>query len=185
MTREEWLKDNGFNENKETYIYFLSDSYEIKETLKENNFKYNKILKWHIAEIPSGFEDKVIKVSADEVSEDIEFNSQAKDYINNLISEKRGTAKSIWIGEKKLRLRNVKVKAVKMNYTYGLYGKTTIVTFETKEGNILKWFTSTFVDEDILEQNDILMTFTIKEHIIDVYENNAKVTLITRPIMKY
>ena len=84
MTKEEWLKENGFNENEETYIYFPSDSYEIKETLKENGFKYNKTLKWHIAEIPLNFEDKVVKVTVDKVSEDLEFTYNAKDYINRI-----------------------------------------------------------------------------------------------------
>lgn len=185
MTKEEWLKENGFNENEETYIYFPSDSYEIKEALKENGFKYNKTLKWHIAEIPLNFEDKVVKVTADKVSEDLEFIYNAKDYINNLLAEKRGVANSNWIGEKGLRVRNIKVKAIKMNSFYSMYGKITVITFETKEGNILKWFTSTFIDEDILNKENILITFTVKEHIIDNYENNAKVTLITRAVMKY
>ena len=69
VKKEKWLKDNGFNENLETYVYFLDNSYEIKETLKDDGFRFNKVLYWHTPELKEEYSDKTIKVALDEIAE--------------------------------------------------------------------------------------------------------------------
>ena len=54
-----WLEENCFNENLTTFVYFPADSFEVKDSLKDAGFRFSKILLWHIANIPEGYEDKV------------------------------------------------------------------------------------------------------------------------------
>ena len=39
-----WKEENGFNEADETFIYFPTDSFNVKETLKIEGFKFSKLL---------------------------------------------------------------------------------------------------------------------------------------------
>ena len=46
MTKEEWLKKNGFSEDGVTYVITGGNTYEVKDILKQNNCVFNKLLGW-------------------------------------------------------------------------------------------------------------------------------------------
>lgn len=46
MTKEQWLEANGFSRDGVSYI-ILGNSYPIKNALKEANFKFSPLLRWH------------------------------------------------------------------------------------------------------------------------------------------
>ena len=67
--RAKWLEENCFNENLTTFVYFPADSFEVKDSLKDAGFRFSKILLWHIANIPEGYEDKVVEINLDQIAE--------------------------------------------------------------------------------------------------------------------
>lgn len=180
---KEWLDKNNFDKEGNTYVYFKSDSYKVKDTLKEAGFKFNKVLKWHIAEVPSEYEDSVVRVNIRdicEITDDVYFYGDADQVINELIKQKKGVSNSEWIGNISDRFREVKVKVESIIKTM----KMNIIVFITEEGDIIKWITKATPPYEY-EGKYILLTATVKEHIIDDYENGAKVTLISRAVFKY
>lgn len=183
--RKKWLEDNGFNENEITYVYFPSDSYEIKEKLKELGFRFNYTLLWHIAEVPEGYEDKVVEISLRDIAEvsawgDAHYIEGAKDKVVGIMKAARPqpTHTSEWIGEVKDKFTDLAVTLVKVHGFTSKFGYSQIVVFETETGDLVKWFTAVNIP---FESGDkLLLSGTIKELTEDKYEDNAHVTLVTR-----
>ena len=178
-----WLKKNGYNKNEVTFIYFPKDSFEIKEELKEKDFIFDKTLLWHCATVPEGYEDKVFEVAFKDIGEycptgEGSYYAETKEKIMEMIREHRPAPASKWIGKEKERLYNLKVKVTNITKYNSYYGEGSIVTFETEENNICKWFTQVILSFTVGDH--ITIDGTVKELINDKYEDNAEVTVLTR-----
>ena len=177
--RADWLEKNNFDADGYTYI-ITGDSYSIKDELKAGGWRFDSVIKWHKAD-PAGYEDRVIKINVDDCFEnsawgDYHYKTGAKDYIDNLIAATQPESTSEWIGEVGDKLKDLPVQLVRKYSFDGKYGTTTVYTFQTKEENLLTWFSSTFQPYDVGEWMKIKYT-TIKDH--NEYKG-VKSTVITR-----
>lgn len=180
----EWLERSSFNANEETYIYFPTDSYQIKDTLKQAGFRFHPYLLWHAPQIIKGYEDKVIKIKREEVAEKTAYGlgvyfNDAKSRVQRRIMAALPRSNSRWQGEIKERLRNYIVTIEDIFKFAGHYGLTTIVTFKDQQENLYKWFTTSDLSGYEIDEQ-VSLTGTVKDHIEDKYKNNAQVTLLTR-----
>lgn len=181
--RKKWIEDNGFSEDGVTYVYFPTDSYDRKEELKDNGFRFNYTLLWHTATVPEGFADQVVKVDLNDV---VEFNAfgrggyilGAKEKVERLIAAARPVPPSEYIGAVKDKIENLKVKLTAVRGFETRYGFSQIVRFETETGDIVKWFTTVNIPFEI--GSELYLNGTIKELVEDKYENGARVTVLTR-----
>lgn len=180
--KKKWLEENGFNENGETYVYFLNDSYEIKETLKEDGFKFNKCLYWHTPEVKDEYVDKTFKVTLHEVAEISawgtgNYKAEAKDYIEKKIFDMSGGKEGEWLGDMNDVGKNIEVVAtlVSINEVNSRYGFTQIVKFVDDAGNNINWWTTVNIPYSI--GTKLLIKGTIKG--FDRYKNQ-KITLLKR-----
>ncbi len=177
-----WLKKYNCNE-KSVFIYFPSDSYDVKETLKSAGFTFVPELLWHCATVPAGYEDKVVEIQLSSIITfsawgSGQFNAGSKDLVNEAILSKRPRPTSDYIAEVGKRVRNIPVTLTSVRGFEGMYGYSQIVRFEDEDGNIIKWFTAS---ELSFEPGDkVLLTGTVKKCDIDKYEDGAKVTTLTR-----
>ena len=67
MTETQWLLQNGFDENGNTYC-IVGNTYVIKDYLKEQGCKFSPLLKWHadhIVDVASSY--KVTKVNFNDI----------------------------------------------------------------------------------------------------------------------
>lgn len=177
--KADWLEKNNFSTDGYTYI-ITGDSYSIKDELKAGGWRFDPVIKWHKAD-PAGYEDRVIKINVEDCFEgsawgDYHYKIGAKDYIDNLLAAAQPKSTSEWIGEVGDKLKDLPVQLVRKYSFDGKYGTTTVYTFQTKEGNLLTWFSSTFQPYDIGEWMKIKYT-TIKDH--NEYKG-VKSTVITR-----
>ena len=177
--KQKWLEQNGFTEDEYTYVYFPTDSYDIKDRLKNNGFKYNPNLFWHIATIPENFEGKVIKIAAAQVVEFTawgkgEYLASAKEYVSNQILNARPKSMSEWIGQEKTKITNLAVVYECSSGFDGQFGWTYIHRFNYN-GNIITWFTSKSLDLE--PGKNVLLSGTIKAHSTF---NNERQTRLTR-----
>lgn len=187
--KKKWLEENGFNAENVTYVYFPADSYDVKETLKENGFRFNYNLFWHIAEIPVGYEDKVIPIQLEDVVEisawgEGHYTIGSKEKVEAAMKAARPHAEnpSEWVGEVKDKIVDLQATLTDIHNYQSRYGISSIVKFVTPEGNILKWFTSVNLNFEV--GDEVLVSATIKELVNDKYEDDAKVTIVTRAKLK-
>jgi hypothetical protein len=176
--KSKWLEENGFTKDEYTYVYFPTDSYNMKERLKADGFKFNPNLFWHTNN-PTGYETKVIKIAAAQV---VEFSAwgkgtylvSAKEYVNEQMINARPQSTSEWIGEEKEKIIALPVVYERMTGFDSRYGWTNIHRFNYN-GNIITWFTKK--DLSLEPNTKILLSATIKEH---TEFNNEKQTKIIR-----
>ena len=147
--KKKWLDENGFNENEETYVYFLDNSYEVKETLKDDGFMFNRNLYWHTPNIKEGYEDKTIKVNLNEVAQinawgTGTYNAEAKEYIEKKMFSANGGNEGEWLGDFSDIGKTVNVIATLtgVKEVEGKYGLTQLVQFVDEKGNNINWWTS-------------------------------------------
>ena len=181
--RAKWLEENCFNENLTTFIYALSDSYDVKEKLKDAGFKFNSSLLWHAATIPTGYEESCIEVSFNEIGEfsawgEGHFNIDVKKIIEDKIKKARPASKSQWIGEEKDKIVDLPVVLVSIHGFESRYGYSKVVKFLNGD-NIITWFTAT--DIKFEPGDNILLSGTIKK--LDEYKGEAQ-TIMTRCRLK-
>ena len=181
--RAKWLEENGFNENLTTFVYFLADSFEVKDSLKDAGFKFNSSLLWHAATIPTGYEESCIEVSFNEIGEfsawgEGHFNPDVKRIIEDKIKKARPASKSQWIGEEKDRIVDLPVVLVSIHGFETRYGYSQVVKFLNGD-NIITWFTT--VDIKFEPGDNILLSGTIKK--LDEYKGEAQ-TIMTRCKLK-
>ena len=174
--KKEWLEKNSFDENENTYIIF-GDSYSIKDELKAAGWRFSHQFLWHKPD-PAGYEDRVIKLNLSEVGSwtvygAFVFNENAADYIKQKLDNALPPSKSEWLeGEK---VEDLTVTFVSKREFNGYYGLTNILTFETEEGNVLTWYTSTNQNLEIGEN------YFISGKIKDRKEyKGVKTTILTR-----
>ena len=179
----EWFKKNGYNEKGLTYVYFPADSYEIRDTLKDAGFKFDKVLLWHAPEIPAGYEDKVIEVWFDALGVMTAwfegfYGPDANTKVRTRVKEMQPAKETIseWIGEIKDKVtftgRVIMNKPVSTKY-----GITNLIKFEDENGNIIQWWTTSSAVEILESGLTFTMTGTIKS--LDEW-NGDKFTTVTR-----
>lgn len=174
--KKEWLEKNSFNEDGTCFI-ITGDSYSIKDELKAAGWRFSHQFLWHKPD-PAGYEDRVIKLNLSEVGSwtvygAFVFNEDAADYIKQKLDNALPPSKSEWLeGEK---VEDLTVTFVSKREFDGYYGLTNILTFETEEGNVLTWYTSTNQNLEIGE------SYFISGKIKDRKEyKGVKTTILTR-----
>ena len=184
--RAKWLKENCFNENLTTFVYFPADSFEVKDSLKDAGFKFNRSLLWHIANIPEGYEDKVVEITLDKVAEigawgEGCYRPNARAFVDDMLKNCRPAEESTseWLFEEKERFYDYVVVLKSVRGMETRYGYTTLIKFEDEYGNILDWWTSTDVKAEIGDR--VLLTGTVKSH--NEYKG-IKSTTVTRCRLK-
>lgn len=193
MTKEEWLKKNGFSEDGVTYVITGGNTYEVKDILKQNNCVFNKLLGWHSPQtfkmegfvwVPI-FEGDIYDWLAS-ISTMIEKDG-AEAFVKEALKPYRpqkeiklesGMENSEWMGEVGDRIRKIPAKIVGKKELNSQYGTSTLYTFES--GNsVLCWFTSTWKDVEV--GDSILLSGTVKS--LNEY-GQQKQTVLTRCILQ-
>lgn len=180
--RAKWLEDNCFNENLTTFVYFPADSFEVKDGLKDAGFRFSKILLWHIANIPEGYEDKVVEINLDQVAEigawgEGFYRPDARTFVDDILKNCRPVEDSTseWLFEEKERFYDYAVVLKSVRGMETRFGYTQLVKFEDANGNILQWWTAVEIKAEVGDQ--VLLTGTVKAH--DEYKG-VKSTTVTR-----
>ena len=180
--RAKWLEENCFNENLTTFVYFPADSFEVKDSLKDAGFRFSKILLWHIANIPEGYEDKVVEINLDQVAEigawgEGFYRPDARIFVDDILKNCRPIEDSTseWLFEEKERFYDYAVVLKSVRGMETRFGYTQLVKFEDANGNILQWWTAVEIKAEVGDQ--VLLTGTVKAH--DEYKG-VKSTTVTR-----
>ena len=180
--REKWLEENCFNENLTTFVYFPADSFEVKDSLKDAGFKFNRSLLWHIANIPEGYEDKVVEITLDKVAEigawgEGCYRPNARAFVDDMLKNCRPIKESTsgWLFEEKERFYDYAVVLKSVRGMETRFGWTQLVKFEDANGNTLQWWTAVEIKAEVGDQ--VLLTGTVKAH--DEYKG-VKSTTVTR-----
>ena len=180
--KAEWLEKHCFNEQETTFIYFPSDSYDVKENLKDAGFRFSKELLWHIANIPEGYEEKVVEIALRDIAvvtawgEGV-YRPDVKSIVEDLVKAARPVeiSTSEWIGEEKDRIYDYPVVLKSVRGMDTRYGYTQLVKFEDIDGNELNWWTAVEIKAEV--GSDVLLTGTVKK--LDEYQGK-KITVMTR-----
>lgn len=181
--RAKWLAEAGFNPQGETYMYY-GESYSIKDELKAAGFKFDYLLKWHIAEVPAGYENEVIKFTVDELYTMSAWgkgyqNSDAQKIVEDRVAQATGAADTKWFGEVGTKIEKRRVTLFRKGGFEGRYGYTSIITFVDEDGYIFQWFTATNPIYEV--GSEVYLSGTIKAH--DEYKGK-KTTTLTRCKLK-
>ena len=184
--RAKWLKENCFNGNLTTFVYFPADSFEVKDSLKDAGFKFNRSLLWHIANIPEGYEDKVVEITLDKVAEigawgEGCYRPNARAFVDDILKNCRPIEDSTseWLFEEKERFYDYAVVLKSVRGMETRFGWTQLVKFEDANGNILQWWTAVEIKAEVGDH--VLLTGTVKAH--DEYKG-IKSTTVTRCRLK-
>ena len=180
--RAKWLEENCFNENLTTFVYFPADSFEVKDSLKDAGFHFSKNLLWHIANIPEGYEDKVVEIALDQVAEigawgEGFYRPGARTFVDDILKNCRPIEESTseWLFEEKERFYDYAVVLKSVRGMETRFGWTQLVKFEDANGNILQWWTAVEIKAEVGDQ--VLLTGTVKK--FEEYKGN-KITTVTR-----
>ena len=179
---KKWLEENCFNKNLTTFVYFPADSFEVKDSLKDAGFRFSKILLWHIANIPEGYEDKVVEINLDQIAEigawgEGCYKPDARTLVDDILKNCRPIEESTseWLFEEKERFYDYAVVLKSVRGMETRFGWTQLVKFEDANGNILQWWTAVEIKAEVGDQ--VLLTGTVKAH--DEYKG-VKSTTVTR-----
>ena len=180
--RAKWLEENCFNENLTTFVYFPANSFEVKDNLKDAGFHFSKNLLWHIANIPEGYEDKVVEIALDQVAEigawgEGFYRPGARTFVDDILKNCRPIEESTseWLFEEKERFYDYAVVLKSVRGMETRFGWTQLVKFEDANGNILQWWTAVEIKAEAGDH--VLLTGTVKAH--NEY-NGVKSTTVTR-----
>lgn len=195
-TRAEWLKRNGFKQVDDKYVTYVitgGNTYEVKDTLKQNDCVFNKLLGWHSPQtfemegfvwVPI-FEEDIydwlasISTMIEKDGAEAFVKETLKPYQPKREIELASTmTNSEFIGAIGDRLRKIPAVIVGKKEINSKYGISTLFTFES--GNsVLCWFTSSFKEEDVGDK--ILLSGTVKDH---KEYGQQKQTVLTRCILQ-
>lgn len=180
--RAKWLEENCFNENLTTFVYFPADSFEVKDSLKDAGFRFSKILLWHCANIPEGFEEKVVEIPLQEVGEisawgEGFYKPEVKAIVKEIVASARTVeiSNSEWVGEVGERLRDIPVTLVSIREIETKYGLTQLVRFIGENDEEFNWWTTAMIHAEV--GSKIILAGTVKKH--DEY-NGTKITVLNR-----
>lgn len=182
------LAEFGYNaENPQVYLVVGENSFDIREELKNNGFRFDRALGWYNTkpeQVPAGF--SLVSVPFDNLfdwncySRKISVKENAKKVADAAKNAAMPKSNSEYIGDIKERLRNLEVTFIKSRDIESYYGISTLYTFKSGE-NILTWFSSgKGLPQDIAVGDVIHITGTVKDH--KVY-NGVKQTILTRCVV--
>lgn len=179
--KAEWLERECFTPDGVTTVYVGSNSFDVKDQLKEEGWKYSSLIGWRIG--ATGIEkygaENVAEVSVNDLAA---FNmygegcwlSTAKNFVDQIRNSRKPVSKSEWVGLEKDKIKNIPVVVKSIRGCETRFGWTHIITFLNGE-NIITWFTTTDIKYAVGES--CYLSATIKEH---KEYNNEKQTVITR-----
>ena len=176
-----WMMSNGF-ESESIYIVGGGNTYDIKEKLKENGFRYNPMLGWYSCEIkPVPAPYQLFHFTFDDLYKWEDKYGLAFPYpgienkIKNIIyinKEKEANA-SQFIGSQEERIFGLPIKYKRRKQVKDFY----IYTFKN-DNNILIWTTKKNISLE--EDQNYLLTCTIAAH---QEVNGVKMTKVNRCIL--
>ena len=182
MSKIAWLEKNGFDRyTEDTYVIVENDTYSIKEQLKADGYKYDKVLGWHTA-YPNK-EYAHIMVNFNQICEYSAFDNvvkyklEAPEYIEKQKKKFLPTESRFeYFGEEGEKYEGVKATFHSQKGFQGKYGWTYIYTFYTEnDKECLVWFTSSMIYNE--PGSAVELSFTVKGY--EEY-NGEETTLITR-----
>ena len=187
--RKAELEKLGFDpENPQVYMIEGGNSYEIKDELKSQGFKFKPELGWYCAqlkEVPAPF--FLVPIAFDEVFEwrpipkTFMLKEDAAAKVKDVKIAALPESPSDFIGEIKERLRNLEVSLISQKDVESYYGISILYTFKSGE-NVLTWFCSgKGLPQDIHIGDTFLLTGTVKDH---KEYNEIKQTHLSRCIIK-
>ena len=168
--REEWLIRNGFTKAGITAVYVGINSFEMKDQLKEEGWKYSPAFGWRIADESALERYGDTNVALIHVDKMASFNlygegcwlSTAQNLVNQIRESKRPESKSQWIGEEGCKVVDIPIKITRISGFPTQFGWTDVVTMMQNE-NIITWFTSSNISSFEVGK-EYLLSATIKEH---------------------
>ena len=168
MTKDEWLKTNGFNPFGVTYLV-LGNSYPIKQNLKDEGFKFSPLLRWHGPECKYQLPITCFykELNYEEVfewneAEGVTFMKEgARDMIENIFNPKEEST-SDYVGEIGERFRNIPVFVKYIRGFDSDFGYKYVYTFEDDYGNLFSWFTTVQIAAAAGSRG--MLSGTIKNH---------------------
>lgn len=180
--KAEWLERNLFTPDGVTTVYVGSNSFDIKDQLKAEGWKYEKLLGWHTAEnnIEKYGAENLAEVSVNDVAA---FNiygegcwlSTAKNFVDQIRNSRKQPSKSEWVGKIGERLYDIPVTLIFVHGYNNQFGYSQVVKFETEDKSEIIWFTASDIQIKVGEKG--ILTGTVKKH--DIYKN-SKITIVTR-----
>lgn len=166
--KAEWLEKECFTPDGVTTVYVGSNSFDVKDQLKAEGWKYSMLLGWHIAEadVEKYGVENLAEISVSDVAA---FNlygegcwlSTAKNFVDQIRNSRKPVSKSEWIGLEKDKIKNVPVVVKSIRGCETRFGWTNIITFLNKE-SVIVWFTSTDIKYAVGES--CYLSATVKEH---------------------
>ena len=180
--KEEWLKKNGFTSDGFTAVYIGANSFDVKNELKEQGWKYSPIFGWRSADvsaIETYGEDNVAILSVDQL---VSFNiygegcflSTCANLIQQLKDAHKPQSLSNWVGTEKEKLVDLPVVIQRITGFGSRFGWTNVITF-TSGNDILTWFTSSDIS-DFEQGEEYLLSATVKEH--TMYKDEKQTVLL-------
>lgn len=165
MNKKQWLEENGFNEEENTYC-IIGNTYSNKEYLKSQNCKYSPLLKWHIQEkIELPKDCKYIKIPFNKIyewNEQLEKPLLFKDAEVWLQSALTDTAAYQFLESVGKRIYDLTVLYKSSTSFISRYGQFTYIhTFVTDKNKII-WFTTKELKYQLNQK--LLLTGTIVQH---------------------
>ena len=166
--KQKWLEKECFTPDGVTTVYVGSNSFDVKDQLKADGWKYSPMIGWRIA--ATGVEkygiENVVEISVTDLAS---FNlygegfwlSTAKTFVNQIRQSRKPQSVSDWIGTEKERIKNIPVIVKSIRGCETRFGWSNIITFLNGD-NILTWFTSTEVKCAVGES--YFLSATVKEH---------------------
>lgn len=184
--KAEWLERAGFDANGNMTVYIAADSYDIKDTLKANGWKYSPFLGWYTT-----YENAISQFSEDKIytfpyEDAVTINVYGEGCWRNSIKEKLNQIRydhqphnSNWYGEVGERFYDLPITVVRVGGCETMYGWSNIITFVDEASNLFTWFTSSSCSYQ--KGDKLLMAATVKKH--NEY-NGEKTTVVTRATLK-
>lgn len=166
--KQKWLEKECFTPDGVTTVYVGSNSFDVKDQLKADGWKYSPMIGWRIA--ATGVEkygiENVVEISVTDLAS---FNlygegfwlSTAKTFVDQIRQSRKPQSVSDWIGTEKERIKNIPVIVKSIRGCETRFGWSNIITFLNGD-NILTWFTSTEVKCAVGES--YFLSATVKEH---------------------
>lgn len=181
---QKWFEKNGFDANGVTYVYYPDDSYSVKDQLKEDGFVFSKNLLWHKAEVPAGYEDKVVKVEFDEIGERAAwgegfYSPSVRATVDAKLSALRpAKPQTEFYGAEGDRIVKLMVHVDSFKLVQTKYGYTNLINFSV-DNYKFQWWTNS--QPAIEEDTYVPLTARIKKH--NAF-GGVNYTVITRATFK-
>ncbi len=148
MTKEEWLKSNGFSPITEDTECVIGDTFAIKDKLKQMGLIYSPVIGWHCAisvELPSGYSFTTIPFDLiyewDGARGMAYYKEDAKENAQQIFSRIAGPDHSQYIGKIGDKITCNHAFYLSSRGYYDARQKYTYIHTFRNDDNILVWFT--------------------------------------------